>query len=73
MLKVQELYESGYRQGSPRGGLVDAASIDSEVCAETECENCGHKGMEYKPFMREEPRSYRAFAVCPECGSSFEF
>jgi len=73
MLEVKELYENGYRQGAPRGGLVDASSIDSEVCAESKCESCGHKGTEYNPFMREEPKSYRAFAVCPECEASFEF
>ena len=68
---------SGYRRGRPprpTGGLsVDGGSIDAEVCADSTCENCRHKGMEYHPFVKDEPRSYRAFAVCPECGEVFEF
>jgi len=64
---------SGYRQGAPSGGLVDSRSIDWEVCSESKCENCGHQGMEYHPFVRDEPPSYRAFAVCPKCGEAYEF
>lgn len=75
MAFVEDL--SGYRIGTPprpTGGLsVDGAAIDARVCAESKCENCGHQGMEYHPFVRDDPHSYRAFAVCPECGEAFEF
>ena len=64
---------SGYRVGRPNWGLIDGASIDAQICSEVKCDRCGHQGMEYHPFVRDEPRSYRAFAVCPECGETFEF
>jgi len=72
-MDVQELYESGYRQGRPYWGMIDGASIDEGACIGLTCENCGHKGMNYKPFIKDETHSYRAFAVCPNCGASFEF
>lgn len=75
MAFVEEL--SGYRMGRPpipTGGLsIDGARIDAQVCVESKCESCEHQGMEYHPFIRDEPYSYRAFAVCPECGEAFEF
>lgn len=71
MAFVEDL--AGYKPGTPQPGLIDGASIDARVCSESKCDNCGHKGMEYHPFVRDEPRSYRAFAVCPECGEAFEF
>jgi len=71
MALVEDL--ASYRVGRPKWGLIDGAGIDAQCCAEATCEACGHQGMEYHPFVRDEPRSYRAFAVCPECGESFEF
>jgi len=41
-MDVQELYESGYRQGRPYWGMIDGASIDEGVCIGSTCENCGH-------------------------------
>jgi hypothetical protein len=49
----------------------DAAAIDRAVCSESKCSECGDKGMEYMPFHKG--ASYRAFAVCPKCGSWEEF
>lgn len=72
-MDLQALYEAGYRQGEPYWGLIDGASIDRQVCAECKCDNCGHQGMEYKPFIKDNPKSYRAFAKCPECGTCQEF
>lgn len=62
----------GYRMGRPTWGLIDGARIDAQCCAEAECQNCGHKGMDYYPFVRDNPQSYRAFAVCPECRDTYE-
>jgi len=67
------LYKEGYRQEAPPPGFIDAAFIDGSICAESKCNNCGHQGMDFKPFLRDEPYSYRAFAAGPECGASFEF
>lgn len=64
---------SDYQPGWPTWGLIDGASIDIQVCAESTCDNCGHKGLQCKPFIKPEIKSYRAFAVCPECGEAEEF
>ncbi len=72
-MDIEGLYTEGYRQGRPHWGGIDGASIDSSICAESKCDNCGHQGMEYKPFIKDATRSYRAFARCPKCNASFEF
>lgn len=64
----------GYRAvPPPAGGLVDAEAIDASVCREATCGNCGRRGLDYRPYFRTEPRSYRAFAVCAACGHAIEF
>jgi len=72
-MDTQELKDEGYRVGVPYWGLIDGASIDRNICAESKCDNCGHQGMGYESYIRDEPRSYRAFAVCPQCGAKNEF
>ena len=72
-MDIQELYESGYRVGSPHWGLIGSASIDAEVCADAVCEQCAHQGLEYHPYINDETKSYRAFAKCPNCGDTSEF
>ena len=68
MMNVDYLELSGYQ---PKAPSYQAAAIDSQVCAESQCDECGHKGLDYRPFTK--PGSYRAFAVCPECGEAVEF
>lgn len=62
-----------YEGGFPTWGIIDGGSIDIQVCAESTCEHCGHKGLQVRPFINRERKSYRAFAVCPECGEADEF
>lgn len=89
------LLSEGYERGAPeptrlarqlanRFG-VEPEDGDEELCARTACERCGHRGMDYHPFVGEvvrhdyftgEPRrEYRAFAVCAAdgCGYWHEF
>ena len=72
-MKLAELIESGELGGHEHGppGSLAAAEIDARVASEQICENCGHKGLDYRPFTK--PGSYRAFAVCPECDEAEEF
>jgi len=63
----------GYQRGFPTWGLIDGGSIDAQVCAESTCGKCGHKGLKVEPFINLEHKSYRAFSVCPECGEAEEF
>ena len=77
-MKLNDLDLSGYENRYPArnpNALVDGASIDREVAEETPCPECGGK-CEYKPFVDKDDyrtQSYRAFAVCTECGEAFEF
>ena len=69
----EDVMLGGFKIGRPARGMVDGAGIDADVCNKAKCESCGHQGMEYHPFIKDEPRSYRAFAICPKCGEAFEF
>lgn len=72
-IDTEEFYEQGYHAGFPTWGLIDGSSIDIQICAESTCSQCGNKGMECKGFIKPETKSYRAFAVCPNCGHVEEF
>jgi hypothetical protein len=64
----------GYRPAPPPArSWPGGANTDVGVCRDASCERCGHRGLEYRPYFRQEPRSYRAFAVCPACGHAAEF
>lgn len=67
---ILDLLNDGYKMGAP--GII-GATIDSQVCLESKCSKCGHSGMEYHPYSKPEVYSYRAFAVCPDCGDWEEF
>ena len=60
----------GYRAGEPPWARSGAA-IDRDVCRDAECRVCGRVGLDFRPFHRP-PRSYRAYAACPECGHAEE-
>ena len=65
----QHLLDDGYIMMPPLN--QEAARIDRGVCAEAKCDKCWHIGLLYRPFTK--PGSYRAFAVCPQCGHATEF
>lgn len=70
------LIADGYRQGPPprsAGALVDGAGVDLAVAADSDCPHCGHHGLTYVAYHIAQPRSYRAFALCPQCGLGDEF
>jgi len=64
----------GYRpEPPPSASWLGGANIDADVCGKVACASCGHQGLNYAPYFRPEPRSYRALAVCPRCGHTVEF
>ena len=67
-MKYEEVEQEMQYEGYEFGGLNQ---IDIQVCAESNCEECGHKGLKYAGFKKD--GSYRAFAVCPECDEASEF
>jgi hypothetical protein len=66
-----ELLADGFQPGPPPSLCRDAQRIDREVCQEARCDECGHRGLDYRPYHSS--RSYRALAVCPACNNTFEF
>jgi hypothetical protein len=90
-MKLEEIKGSGDLDGclpgsppyNPATGF-DAGDSDAMICSTSTCTACGHHGMEFHPYIREEPSgrsrvtggprySYRAFAVCPACQDAAEF
>lgn len=66
MSAYQEAVAEGYVPGSPGA----SGMIDRDIAEREPCESCGGK-VEYCPLMKGE--SYRAFAICTECGEETEF
>jgi hypothetical protein len=64
------LLNDGYIERPPSAGV---AAIDAAVCAAATCEQCGRIGLDYRPYWRRQPHSYRAFGVCAACGEAREF
>lgn len=71
MLSTQSAKATELRGYRPVGPSREAEQIDASVCAESDCDECGHHGMRYQPYTQN--GSYRAFAVCPRCKHSVEF
>lgn len=61
---------TGYENRAPSG---DTARMDRAVCSVATCSQCSHKGLDYEPWYREIPYSYRPFTICPKCGYREEF
>lgn len=59
-----QMNEEGYEFGALN-------TIDIQVCTDTSCSECGHKGLKYAGFKKD--GSYRAFAICPKCDEAIEF
>lgn len=57
-----------YSRGAPS---FEAEQADSTTCSGSQCPICSWNGLMYYPYTK--PGSYRAFAVCPECGYTEEF
>lgn len=56
--------------GNLSEGLIDGMSIDRQIAQANPCPECGGE-MVYKAIVNG--KSYRAFAVCDNCGYEFEF
>jgi hypothetical protein len=71
----QSYYEGEWRthyEQRPPGTL--SAVYDSQECRVMTCRVCARYGLEYVPFTRRGVHgySYRAFAVCLDCGHATE-
>lgn len=72
-MKLEDYDLEGYVEGTPRHrGIIDGIAIDKEVSESYPCAVCGGQ-MQYRPFVNRSEDSYRAFAVCAQCGSAIEF
>lgn len=59
----------GFAPGLPAHVSEETAAIDRRCCRRRRCPECGHRGMEYRPFHRR--ATYRVLAVC-SCGGTEE-
>ncbi len=62
-----DLTNDGYRPGAPS---AEAEAIDAQVAEDSPCRECDGPCY-YKAFSK--PGSYRAFAICLNCGHEEEF
>jgi len=62
-----DLTSDGYRPVAPD---TEAADIDAQCVKRMHCRKCGG-ACYYQPYSR--PGSYRAFAICLDCGHEEEF
>jgi DNA-directed RNA polymerase subunit M/transcription elongation factor TFIIS len=49
----------------------EALEIDRQVAAESTCDKCNHKGMQFRQGASK--TTYIAIARCPKCGYEVEF
>ena len=68
----KRMAEEGYVPGIPGSMETYDHAIEAEFCATGICENCGHRGLEYMPFVDHTSQDFRAFGLCPECGNAEE-
>lgn len=70
-MKIKEQFDlAGFRPGAP---CPEAAAIDRAIANESDCGDCGRRGMLYLPFTHTTRGTYRAFAKCTHCGNTEEF
>ena len=61
------------RRGDPTFELMMVEGrFDYYSPAEAECENCGHRGLEFRFFVKDKTKVYWADCRCPVCDWSFE-
>jgi hypothetical protein len=65
---TKKLESKGYHKEIPNNKNPDA-----QACADAKCPKCNHQGLNLVVFTHEGVGSYRAFALCPECGNAEEF
>jgi hypothetical protein len=69
-----ELLENGYEKCAPG---IESDSIDRVIANQSKCPECNTYSMQYTPYTKFDVNrnwiSYRAFAVCQNCGYKEEF
>ena len=66
---TRRMLDDGYQLGAP---APEVADLDAQIIEQIPCKVCQAKVI-YLGFFKSSPRSYRAFGLCPECGTYFEF
>jgi hypothetical protein len=62
---IKKMAEEGYVPGTPGSMETADHAVEVEFCANGICEKCGHKGLEYVPFVDHASQDFRAFSFCP--------
>jgi hypothetical protein len=71
-LAALQLAQQGYRCGPPSRVPAAAVQMDRETWALGICDHCSHRGLDARPFGREEDGSYVLLIVCPRCHHATE-
>jgi len=67
------LISEGAFPGTPEHrGLINGMVLDTEVCEQTTCEGCGHKGLALITYTDEAGDYRAAVGVCPKCNEAIE-
>ena len=48
---AERMAEQGYIPGIPGSMETADHAIEAELCANKVCNKCGHRGLEYRPFV----------------------
>lgn len=68
----QGLIAQGYEPKGPSDwSRWGGRNVDAYALAGSTCPECGHHGLDYRPFTK--PGSYRVVARCSDCGVWEEF
>lgn len=66
---ILDMLQDGYKCRAPSPEVED---LDRKIIGGGRCTSC--KGaLYYEPFWKADTKSYRAFAVCTQCGHLREF
>ena len=68
------LQARGFVPGRPRRrGLIDGPALDAQIAADSVCEACGHRTLDFYAYVDSQQHSAAAVARCPQCDAAFDF
>jgi len=69
-----ELRTRGFVLGLPRRhGLIDGPALDAQAAADSACEACGHRSLDFYAYVDGQQQYAAAVARCPRCDAAFDF
>ena len=67
--RIDRLFDHMRRQGyAPQAPSPEVEQTDRIIFENGKCFRCGGEDVKLYPFFKANPRSYRPWVVCAECG-----